>query len=132
MKTDEVRATLSELIEGCNSNAQALRSAGQQAKSQELRKLLERRAEECAEAANKLRLELDRTDGHPPTGEGRSDLEILEQCEHSENRTKKNYENALSRELPEPIKEVVRKQHEGVLRNHGQIKALRDRMRSSA
>jgi len=132
MGNDEVMATLSELIEGCNSNAQALRTAGRQAKSEDLRELLDRRAEECAEAANKLRLELERAGGHPPNGQGRSDLQILEQCEQSEDRTKESYEKALSRALPEPIKEVVRKQHEGVLRNHGQIKALRDRMRSAA
>lgn len=132
MSEQEVMSTLNELMEGCNSNAQALRSAGRQAKSEELRKLLDRRAEECAEAANKLRLELGRAGGHPPKGDGRSDLEILEECEQSEDRTKERYEQALSTELPGPIKEVIEKQHDGVLRNHAQIKALRDRMRAAA
>lgn len=132
MIEEHVKATLSELMESCNSNAQALRSAGRQAKSEELRKLLERRAEECAEAANKLRLELERAGGHPPKGHGRSDLEILEQCEQSEDRTKARYEQALGSDLPGPIKEVVEKQHEGVLRNHRQIKEMRDRMKAAA
>lgn len=131
MNEDQVKATLNALMESCNSNAQALRSASRQARSDELRKLLERRAEECAEAANKLRLELERSGGHSPSGQGRSDLEILEQCERSEDRTKERYEQALGSELPGSIRDVIEKQHEGVLRNHRQIREIRDRMKAS-
>lgn len=132
MGSDEVTTTLTGLIEGCNHNAQTLRSAGQRARSGEVCDMLDRRAEECADAAHKLQLELDRAGGREPAAHGPSDLEILEQCEASEDRVKARYEEALGRSLPEAIGTVVRKQHEGVLHNHQQIKDLRDRLRAQA
>jgi hypothetical protein len=133
MKDDEdVKTILGRLMESCNSNAQALRTAAQRARSGEVRKLLERRAEECAEAASKLRLELERAGGRPPDGGGRSDLEILEECEEGEDRVKARFEEALSHPLPEPVKEVLQAQHEGVLRNHQQIREMRERIQATA
>jgi len=61
---------------------------------------------------------------------GRTDLAILEECERGEDVAKATYAKALKASLPEDIRLVVQRQYDGVLRNHGQIRDLRDQYRA--
>jgi len=62
---------------------------------------------------------------------GYTDVGMLEECERGEDVAKSRYQKALSRPLPEPIRAVVERQYQGVLRNHEQVKLLRDRYRTA-
>jgi uncharacterized protein (TIGR02284 family) len=60
------------------------------------------------------------------------DLAILEEVERGEDVAKASYRDALDNaELSPEARAVVQKQYEGVLRNHDQMRALRDRYRNS-
>ena len=48
----------------------------------------------------------------------------------AEDVAKASYRKALEKKLPEDIRVVVQRQYDGVLRNHDQIRALRDRYRA--
>ena len=60
------------------------------------------------------------------------DLAILEECERGEDVAKASYRKALdSGDLSPDARSVVQKQYDGVLRNHDQVRALRDRYKNS-
>ena len=61
----------------------------------------------------------------------RTDLAILEECERGEDVAKAHYRKALEKTLPEHIRAVVQRQSEGAVRNHDQIRDLRDRYRAN-
>lgn len=42
----------------------------------------------------------------------------------------KSYRKALEKDLPAEVRLVVERQYQGVLRNHDQVKALRDAARA--
>jgi len=56
---------------------------------------------------------------------------LLEECERGEDVAKAAYSKALKEMLPENIRAVVERQYQGVLRNHDQIRDLRDRYRAA-
>ena len=58
-------------------------------------------------------------------------MAILEECERGEDVAKARYKKALDVELPIDIRGVVQLQYNGVVKNHDQIRDLRDRYRSS-
>ena len=60
---------------------------------------------------------------------GRTDLAILEECERGEDVAKARYRKAL-KDVPEDIRMVVQRQYDGVVRNHDQIRTLRDSYRA--
>ena len=61
----------------------------------------------------------------------RTDLAILEECERGEDVAKASYTKALKETLPEEIRVVVQRQYDGVVKNHDQIRDLRDRYRAT-
>ncbi|MDQ3214853.1 MAG: PA2169 family four-helix-bundle protein, partial [Pseudomonadota bacterium] len=54
------------------------------------------------------------------------------ECERGEDIALNRYRKALEEDLPSDVEQVVRRQHEGVRRNHDQIKALRDSRKATA
>ena len=63
---------------------------------------------------------------------GKSDEAVLNECEKGEDAAVHSYKKALSKDLPEHIRQVVDRQYQGVLRNHDEIKNLRDQVKISA
>ena len=61
----------------------------------------------------------------------RSDLAILEECERGEDVAKARYKKALEADLPDDIRGIVQYQYDGAVRNHDQVRDLRDRYRST-
>ncbi|CAM5422312.1 Aldehyde dehydrogenase OS=Stutzerimonas stutzeri OX=316 GN=CXK95_11620 PE=4 SV=1 [Stutzerimonas stutzeri] len=55
---------------------------------------------------------------------------ILNECERGEDVAVKSYRKALEKDLPAEVRLVVERQYQGVLRNHDQVKALRDAARA--
>ena len=62
---------------------------------------------------------------------GKDDQAVLNECERGEDVAKKSYKRALEKDLPPEIRQVVQRQYDGVLRNHDQVKALRDQTKAS-
>jgi uncharacterized protein (TIGR02284 family) len=106
-----------------------------------------RRAQDCASAVTDLQQPVARHGGKPEKEcsvagaahrgwlnlkaavSGRPDLAILEECERGEDVAR--YRKALEEPLPEDIRMVVQRQYDGVVRNHDQIRNLRDSYRAA-
>jgi uncharacterized protein (TIGR02284 family) len=61
---------------------------------------------------------------------GKDDVSILNECERGEDVAVKSYRQALEKDLPASIRTIVQRQFDGVMRNHDQVKALRDQARN--
>lgn len=62
---------------------------------------------------------------------GKDDEAILNECERGEDVAVKSYRNALKEDLPPNIRSIVERQFNGAMRNHDQVKALRDQIRTA-
>jgi uncharacterized protein (TIGR02284 family) len=141
---------LNNLIETSKDGEKGFRTSADNAKDPELKELFRRRAEDCARGASELQALVSRLGGEPETGgsvagaihrgwvniktsvTADDDLSILEEVERGEDVAKASYRKALdSGDLPPDARTVVQKQYDGVLRNHDQVRALRDRYRNS-
>jgi len=146
--SDNIVKILNDLIETSKNGEKGFQAAAEDTKNAELRTLFERRAQDCASGAAELQTLVARAGGKPETGgsaagaihrgwvnlkaavTGRSDTAILEECERGEDVAKKQYADALQENLPEDIRAVVQRQYDGVLRNHDQIRDLRNRFKA--
>lgn len=147
MNTDNLDKTidvLNDLIETSKDGEAGFRSCAEDVNSLELKSLFNERALECAAAAEELQtlvlgLGGDPEDDTSMSGDlhrrwidfkallgGQDELAILDECERGEDVAKKRYSEALENELPSNIRERVQHQYADVLRNHDQIKALRN------
>jgi len=146
----DVTTVLNDLIETCKDGEYGFRQAAQDAHDPELKTLFSRRAGDCSTAAARLQEQVAALGDEPEEGgtatgalhrgwlglksavAGRTDLAILEECERGEDVAKSRYQSALREELPPQLLALVQQQYEGVLRNHDQVRDLRDRMRAHA
>ncbi len=140
----ETARVLNGLVQTCKDGEEGFRTCAKAVLSPPLQQMLEARAEECAAAAEKLQgmvMELgDVPEEHTSAGgdmhrrwinfkaliTGQNEKAILDECERGEDAAMHNYEKALEEALPPAVREVVQMQYAGVIRNHGQIRALRD------
>ncbi|GAB3247174.1 ferritin-like domain-containing protein [Chitinimonas naiadis] len=148
MSNDDIIDTLNDLIETSNDGAYGFDQCAQYASATELKNLFRMRANECQQAARELAELVTAHGGKPDTGgtvsgalhrgwvsvrsavTGNEDLTILEECERGEDTAKAQYRKALGQQLPESVRAVVNRQNLGVLHNHDEIKALRNRYRA--
>ena len=148
--SDRIVTLLNELVETSKNGEKGFLAAADDAKSPELQQLFRDRAQECAKGAAELQAVVQRLGGKPETGgtvpgaihrgwvnlksaiAGRTDLAIFEECERGEDLAKQQYADALKEPLPEDIRSLVQRQYDGVLRNHDQVRDLRNRFRESA
>ena len=141
---------LNNLIETSKDGEAGFRTCASDIKDPQLKTLFNNRSRECAAAAGELQglvLELGGTpeDSTSFSGDmhrrwvdiksaitGKSDEAILNECERGEDVAKKHYSEALENQnLPMNVRDVIQRQYSGVLRNHDQIKALRNMARAS-
>jgi len=146
---NNISSVLNDLIETSKDGEKGFRTAADDTKNAELQSVFLRRAQDCAKGASELQQIVARLGGNPEDGgsvagaahrgwvnlkaavSGRSDLAILEECERGEDVAKARYRKALEEALPEDIREVVQRQYDGVIRNHDQIRELRDRYKAT-
>lgn len=147
---DHAAKVLNDLIETSKNGEKGFMAAADDTKNPELRTLFQRHAQECAAAATELQAIVSSLGATPESGgsvmgavhrgwvnlksavAGRTDVAILEECERGEDVAKKQYADALNETLPADIRLIVQRQYDGVLRNHDEIRALRDRYRAQA
>ncbi|CAM3854655.1 PA2169 family four-helix-bundle protein [Bordetella tumulicola] len=146
---DHVVKVLNNLIETSKNGEKGFDAAAEDTKNSELQLLFKNRARDCASGAAELQAVVDQLGGKPEDSgtvagavhrgwtnvkaavTGRSDLSILEECERGEDVAKTQYSDALKEELPENIRAIVERQYQGVLRNHDQIRDLRNRYKDA-
>jgi uncharacterized protein (TIGR02284 family) len=149
MSPESVTSVLNDLVETSKDGDKGFRAAADDTKTAELQAIFLRRSQDCATAAADLQQLVVRLGGKPESkgsvagavhrgwvhlkaaASGRADLAILEECELGEDIAKARYRKALEESLPEDIRVVVQQQYEGVVRNHDQIRRLRDRLRGT-
>ena len=142
---DHVTKVLNNLIETSKNGEKGFDAAAEDTKNPELQLLFTNRARDCASGAAELQAVVGQLGGEPEDSgtmagavhrgwtnlkaavTGRSDLSILEECERGEDVAKAQYSDALKETLPENIRGIVERQYQGVLRNHDQIRDLRNR-----
>ena len=145
---DDLTGILNDLVETSKDGEKGFRTAAEDTQNAELRAVFLRRAEDCAAGAADLQQFITGLGGKPErlgsvagavhrgwvnfkaAVSGRPDRAILEECERGEDVAKARYRKALAEALPEDIRMVVQRQYEGVVRNHDQIRDLRDRYRT--
>ena len=146
----DLTSILNNLIETSKDGEKGFRTSSENAKSPELKQVFLRRAEDCARGAQELQRLVSRLGGEPERSgsiagavhrgwvnlkasvSDNDDLAILEECERGEDVAKAAYRKALEEtELTPDIRVVVQKQYDGVLRNHDQVRDLRDRLRAT-
>jgi uncharacterized protein (TIGR02284 family) len=149
MNNDDVISTLNDLIETCKDGEQGFRTCAEDIKDAQMKSFFTTRAQSCAEAAAELQQEVRGLGGNPETSSsiagalhrrwvdikgvitGKDDEAILNECERGEDVAKRSYETALGKTLPANIKSIVERQYNGVLKNHDQVKAMRNQVRAA-
>lgn len=148
--SDNIASILNELVETSKDGEKGFRKAAEDTKSAELKTVFLRRAEDCGKGAAELQQVVSQLGAKPEDGgsvagalhrgwvdvksavTGRSDVAILEECERGEDVAKAKYRKALDMTLPENVRAVVQRQYDGVMKNHDQVRELRDRYRAQA
>lgn len=147
---DNITSILNGLVETSKDGEKGFRTAADNTKSSELKPVFLKRADDCAKGATELQQILAHRGDKPEQGgsiagalhrgwvnlkaavTSRDEVDILEECERGEDVAKAAYRKALDESLPEEIRAVVQRQYDGVMRNHDQIRNLRDRYRAMA
>jgi len=140
---------LNDLIETSKDGEKGFRTSAEDTRNGELKSVFVARAQDCAKAAADLQQLVTRLGGNPESGGSvagavhrgwvnlkssvtdRSDLAILEECERGEDVAKARYKKALEADLPDDIRDIIQHQYDGAVRNHDQVRDLRDLYRST-
>lgn len=146
---DHVIKVLNQLIETSKDGEKGFAAAADDTKTAELQQLFRNRSRDCATGAAELQALVSQLGGKPEDSgtvsgavhrgwtnlkaavTSRSDLVLLEECERGEDVAKAAYAKALQDTLPENVRAVVERQYQGVLRNHDQVRDLRNRYRTT-
>jgi len=150
MVNNDIISTLNDLIECCKDGEQGFKTCAEDASGlhPKLKAVLRERQLECAASASELQSLVRAQGGNPETHStvsgslhrgwlniktairGKDDEAVLNECERGEDAAVKNYRKALEKDLPMNIRLIVERQFQGVLRNHDQIKVLRNQART--
>lgn len=136
--------TLNKLIETCKDGEAGFKVCAEDIKRPDIKQLFTQRSRQCAEAAEELQRAVLEFGGQPEDSTsigadlhrrwvdlkslvtGKDEAAILNEAERGEDVAKERYSEALSQDLPTDIRAIVQRQYEGVLRNHDEVRALRD------
>jgi uncharacterized protein (TIGR02284 family) len=149
LDNDDVIDVLNDILETAKDGEYGFRACAEHTKAQDIKTLFLRHADECRAAAAEMASEVRRLGGKADDGgtasgsmhrgwvavrgtlTGYSDLAMLDECERGEDTALARYRKALKQNLPAEIRSILQKQFQGAQRNHDQIKALRDALKSA-
>lgn len=141
---------LKDLVECCKDGEYGFRECAEQAKRQDLKSTFLQRADDCRRGAQELNDLIRQSGGSPEDGGSAmgamhrgwvsiksklttyDDKAVLEEAERGEDNAKSRYMKALQKDLPANVRSVVDRQYQGVMRNHDQVKMLRDQFRAAS
>ena len=150
MDKNEVVSTLNDLIETCKDGEQGFRTCAENVESSQVRSKLSQHAQECATGAQELQGIVRSLGGDVETSSsvsgtmhrgwidiksavtGKDETAVLNECERGEDIAVASYRKALDKGLPPDIRTVVERQFHGVMRNHDQVKQMRNSARASS
>lgn len=150
MDRNNVVDILNTLVETSKDGEYGFKTCAEHARSSELKQFFARRAQECSTAAQELQSLVVRFGGKPDTGGTAAgalhrgwlaargtvalndDKAMLNECERGEDAAVARYRSALEKQLPPEVDAVVRRQFQGVQRNHDEVKRLRDSVNATA
>jgi len=142
----ELRSTLNDLIETCKDSEEGFHSAAEKLKDPEIHSLFLRYYLQRAEFAGQLQAEVTRTGGEAATSgsttgaihRGWIDLKtalaadtdhaILKEAERGEDAARKNYIEALRKDLPHDLKTILSGQLHEIQETHKTIRELLDKV----
>jgi uncharacterized protein (TIGR02284 family) len=145
MSSNPIISTLNELIETSRDGEKGFTLAAKDTQEPELTALFAEGAESCRRAIAELQGQVRALGGDPEESgsikgavhrgwvsvktatTSRDEKAILEECERGEDYAKARYAEAWELELPEPVRELVRRQYQGVVFNHDRVRDLRNR-----
>ena len=143
MDKEDVIDVLNTLIEVSKDGEFGFTTCAEYARSAALRTLLQRRADDCREAARELQIAVQRHGGRPQADAsaphrgwvaartmltGYRDETILEECERGEDLALRQYADAIANPLPADLHALLQRQLAGVSRTHDQIRRLREEL----
>jgi uncharacterized protein (TIGR02284 family) len=147
IRNDDVISTLNNLIETCRDGQNGFQSAAEGVKDPALKSLFEQYGLQRAKFVGELQNEVLRLGGDPEnTGSvaaalhrgwiniksavtGKNEHSILEECERGEDSAIKNYQDALNKELPQDLAQIIEREYQMILEAHNRVRGLRDRTR---
>ncbi|MFV9681492.1 ferritin-like domain-containing protein [Pseudomonas sp. NY15367] len=148
-RKDLVR-TLNKLIETCKDGEAGFKVCAEDVKRPDMKQLFSQRSRQCGEAAEELQRTVLELGGEPEDSTsvsadlhrrwvdlkslitGKDEEAILNEAERGEDVAKERYSEALTQNLPPQIRTMVERQYQGVLRNHNEVRALRDVARAKS
>lgn len=140
----EVYSTVHHLIERCKDGAKGYKTASEDVEDKDLKDLFRKYAVQRDSMITELQDELHKmgkTDDETSSIEGtvhrawidlksaltsRDRVRVLEECERGEDYAVKAYKEALEKDLPSHLKQVVEQQYQDVKSAHDHIRTLRD------
>jgi uncharacterized protein (TIGR02284 family) len=144
MSNDDVISCLNNLIETCKDGEEGFREAADGVERADLKSLFAEFSQQRAQFSGVLQ-ELVRSLGGDPESSGsfagtihrgwielktaltgNDEQAILNECERGEDSAKNNYTDAMEKNLPANIRDVVEQQYQAVLAAHNRIRQLRD------
>ena len=149
MDDSEVIGVLNDLIETCKDGEYGFAKCAERVNTASLRELMLKRSAGCRSAARELQSLVIKLGGEPAERgsvlgalhrgwvsmadmlSANADHSVLAECERGEDVAKAVYRKALDQDLPPAVRVVVERQYEGAVRNHDQVRNLRDRYRAS-
>jgi uncharacterized protein (TIGR02284 family) len=139
---DQTASTLNELIQTTKDAENGFRAAAESVEDSNLGHLFESYAQQRAEFAAELQLEVRRLaqdpveTGHASTAlhrgwldikaglTGRDEATVIAECERGEDAAERVYRKALASELPDDIRMMVQRQFTEVQEAHDHIRSL--------
>ncbi|MEE4678663.1 PA2169 family four-helix-bundle protein [Pseudomonas alliivorans] len=150
----ETISILNDLIETSKDGEEGFKTSAENAKSPQVKSFLARRSTEVAAAVRELQQHVTQLGGKPEDSTSVSadlhqawvklktaftssdDKAVLEEVERGEDVAKKSYSKALEKSREKGVSPaviaVIEKQYQGVLKNHDEVKALRDAARAAS
>lgn len=144
MDHHQVIATLNNLLQTTKDGERGFRTCAEGVTSPRLKTVFETAARRCDEGAAELEAKTRSLGGGPAASgtvggslhrawtdikssiTGMDEHAVLAECERGEDVAKSAYEAALEEDLPPDVKEIVRRQYQGVTANHDRIRDLRN------
>ena len=149
MHRDDTVKVLNELVQTSEDGKMGFAEAAREATTPDLKNVFQQRSIDCAPAVIELQALVLSLGGITPqdsrtvagavhrgwakvkTTVGDANIGMLEEVESAEDKAKAVYAKALTAKLPQQVRSVVQRQHDGAVRNHDLIRDLRNSYKKS-